>query len=169
MPVVRIPRFQDEERVSEYYVAAARQEITFPGLMQCISITGYHVGRLLGTHISPGATSDEVVEHFRILTTECGDHFPTWYVAGQFQNHFATPKAVMNSWDNVRKTLRANLGSNSAHYVFDTSSLTATEHWPGIDVRAQLVNGEPKFSFARALGRRDKPFSHLAHWYFNRL
>jgi len=168
--VKKIEAFADSARVPEYVVGAAQREITYPGLSQCISITGYHVGRVLGTHISPGSTAEEIKEHFRLLSTECGDHFPTWYIAGQFRKHFATSKAVMSSMDKFRKTVRKELGKDATYYVFDTSTLTESEGWSfGIDIRATLTNGEPKFSFAKFGGRRDKPFSNLAAWYFNRL
>ena len=170
MRVTKITSFSETASIPEYVVGAAQQQITFPGLSQCISITGYHVGRLLGTHISPGSSSAEIDEHFRVLTAECGDHFPEWFIAGQFQKHFATPKAVMGSMDKFRKTARAKLGQNTTLHVFDTSTLTETEGWSfGLDIRANLVDGEPRFSFAKFGGRKDKPFHPLARWYFKRL
>ena len=170
MRVTKIENFADTARVPEYVVGAAAREITYPGLSQCISITGYHVGRVLGTHISPGSTTEEIGEHFRLLSTQCGDHYPAWYIAGQFQKHFATAKAVMSSMDKFRKTVREGLGTDATYYVFDTSALTESEGWSfGIDIRARLVNGEPKFSFAKFGGRLDKAFNNLAVWYFTRL
>ena len=170
MRVTKIEEFAESARVPEYVVGAAQSEITYPGLSQCISITGYHVGRLLGTHISPGSTKDEIAEHFRLLSTDCGNYYPTWYIAGQFTKHFATASAVMNTMDKFRKTVRKALGKDATYYVYDTSLLTESEGWSfGIDIRATLVGGEPKFSFAKFGGRRDKPFSDLATWYFMRL
>lgn len=170
MRVTRITGFGESASIPEYVVGAAQQQLTYPGLSQCISITGYHVGRLLGTHISPGSSAAEIDEHFRALTTDCGAHYPVWYIAGQFQKHFATPKAVMGSMDKFRKTARAKLGRDATLRVFDTSSLTESEGWSfGLDIRARLVDGEPVFSFAKFGGRRDKAFHSLARWYFNRL
>ena len=169
MRVKKIQSVAESASIGEYVVGAAQREITYPGLVQCISITGYHVGRLLGTHISPGSTADEIVEHFRLLTTDCGDHYPAWYIAGQFKEHFATPKAVMSSMDKFRKTAREKLGKDSALYVFDSSTLKESEHWNwGIDIRATLVDGAPKFSFAKGSGAK-KRFYNLAGFYFNRL
>ena len=170
MRVTKIAEFGESARVPEYVVGAAQREITYPGLSQCISITGYHVGRVLGTHISPGCTAEEVKEHFRLLSTSCGNHYPTWYIAGQFTKHFATPKAVMGSMDKFRKTVRKELGSDATYHVFDTSSLTETEGWSfGIDIRAELQNDGLKFGFAKFGGRRDKAFHNLALWYFKRM
>lgn len=170
MRVKLINGFPPSARITEYLVGAAQEEITYPGLSQCISITGYHVGRILGTHISPGSTQEEIDEHFRLLTTACGDHYGVWYIAGQFRNHFATPKAVMSSMEKLRQTTREKLGNNSALHVYDTSALTQTEGWSwGLDIRATLVEGEPKFAFAKFGGGQDKRFKNLALWYFDRL
>lgn len=170
MAVVKISNFAESASINEYYVGAAQRVVTYPGLIQCISITGYHIGRIMGTHISPGSSADDISEHFRILTTECGAHYPVWYIAGQFREHFATPKAVMNSMDKFRKMAREKLGKSSTLYVFDTSDLKEEAGFTyGIDIRATLVDGEPKFGFAKKGGRPDKPFKNLAVWYFDRL
>lgn len=170
MRVTKIVPFVDSASVPEYVVGAAQREIVYPGLQQCISVTGYHVGRVLGTHISPGATVEEIKAHFRLLSTDCGEHYSSWYIAGQFKNHFVTPKAVMSSMDKVRKTLREELGKDATYYVFDTSTLSDSLGYTyGIDIRASLVGGALKFGFAKSGGRRDKAFNNIAVWYFNRL
>ena len=170
MRVTSIPTFAATASIPEYVFGAAQQEITYPGLSQCISITGYGVGRLVGTHISPGSTVDEIDAHFSLLRDASTNCQPTWYIAGQFTKHFATAKAVMNTWDKFRKTVRTKLGDASAYYVFDTSKLTEEAGWSfGLDIRATLVDGAPKFCFAKFGGRKDKPFKNLALFYFNRL
>lgn len=170
MRVKKIDAFGDTVSVREYVAGAAQRQITYPGLAQCISITGYHVGRLLGTHISPGSTADELDEHFRLLNDELGDHYSTWYLAGQLQEHFATSSAIMNSVDKLRKTVRSRLGKDATYYLLDTTSVTNALHSNyGIDIQATLVGGEPKFGFAKALGRKDKQFTPITAWYFNRL
>lgn len=170
MPVEKIPTCEPHASIPEYVVGEAQRQITYSSISFCITITGFDIGRLLGTHISPRATHDEVNEHFRILTTECGAHYPQWFIAGQFKNHFAHPKAVMKSLDDLRNMARAQLGNDAELFVFDTSQLTELMEWGfGLDLRVTLRGNKPHFSFAKAFGAKDQPFKELLHWYFNRL
>lgn len=170
MRVTKISEALDSAYIFEYNVGNGQREVTYPGLQQCISVTGYSAGGVLGTHISPGATADEIKEHFRLLRTECGSYYPTWYVVGQFQEHFDTPNAIMSSMEEVRKTLRKRLGRDDTYYVLDTSTLSQSLHYTyGIDIRASLISGELSFGFAKSGGSRDKSFKSFNSWYFNRL
>lgn len=170
MAVERIDTIADKTIINEYYVGAAQRQVAYPGLEQCLSVTGSTTSRVVGTHISPGSSKDDIKEHFQILTSEFGDCNPEWYIAGQVSKHFATAGAVLSSMDQVRKTARKELGKTSDIYLFDTSDLTRTEHWTyGIEIRATLSGGSLKFSFARSGGRPDRPFHNLPGWYFNRI
>lgn len=167
MAVKKITGFADSVSVLEYTAGSAQREITYPGLQQCISITGRHNGVILGTHISPGASSDDIEEHFDLLQTGFGPVYPEWYIAGQFQNHYTTPKAVMGSPEAFRKTVRKHLGKTATFYVFDTSALAdSIGNW-GINIRAELVGNEPKFSFRKAMGKAD--YQSFSLWYFSKM
>jgi hypothetical protein len=166
--VQKIADFGDTASVTEYLAGAAQRQITYPGLQQCISITGYHVGRVLGTHVSPGATSDELDEHFRLLSSECGDHWDIWYVAGQLQNHFSTSTAIINSLGKLRQTLHTKLGKDATYYLFDTSNLSNDLAGWGVDVRATLVGTKVEFAVAK-WPSRNANFMPLNVWHFKRL
>ncbi|QDT62658.1 hypothetical protein SV7mr_52080 [Stieleria bergensis] len=170
MRVTSIPRITESISISEYVFGAAQRQITYPGLAQCISVTKFSGGLLRGTHISPGSSPDEVKEHFRLLNAGSVGQYSDWYVIGQFQEHFRTANAVMGNMSSLRQTLRKRLGKGNTFYTFDTSALTASENWAfGIDIRATQQNYKLEFSFAKAFGRPDKPFSKLSDWYFTKI
>jgi hypothetical protein len=160
---------QERQEVPEYTVGVARKEIVYPGLAQCISITAYDQGRLIGTHISPGSTEEELEEHFTLLKEASENRVLTWYVAGQFENHFKTPKAILSSRDVLERTVQDKLGRQSTYYMFDTSLVAQEIGGFGIDLLASIVNVQLKFGIAKAFGPKKKTFRNIALWFFTRI
>ena len=151
MSVTALPGFPKTQIIKEFCVGAAQKYIKYPGLQQCISLTGYHVCGLLGAHISPGSSAEEIDEIFQILRTGGGANYLTWYVVGQFQEHFVHTKVGWNSMTNIGKALRKQLAKNAAYYAFDTSKIVLDNDFSwGVDVRAKLDAPEVDFAYAQA-------------------
>ena len=159
----------ERQYVPEYTVGVARKEIVYPGLAQCISVTGYYQGRLIGTHVSPGCTAEELDDHFAMLRTESESQALSWYVAGQFRNHFQTSKAIMDSRDALERTVQGQLGQHCTFHLFDTSAVALEIGGFGIDLLASIVNAQVKFGIAKAFGSKQKTFKNIALWYFTRI
>lgn len=162
MSVTALTGFPRTQIIKEFCVGAAQKYIRYPGLQQCISLTGYHVCGLLGAHISPGSSAEEIDEIFQILRTGGGANYMTWYVVGQFQEHFVHTKVGWNSMTAIGKALRKQLAKNAGYYALDTSKIVTDNDFSwGVDVRATRAPPEVDFAWAQAFSD-NKTFTPMA-------
>jgi len=158
MTVKALPGFTPSQSVFEYCVAAAQDELVYPGILQCISITGYSVGGLIGTHVSPGATEEDLQNTFQILRSGAGRNFDTWYVVGNFTKHFTYIKVPW--WNTARKiksALRKNLSKSAKYWAFNTDTIEGSGSGFGIDVIATRGASGVEIAYAKASRQGDKP------------
>lgn len=170
MPIRALPGFPETQIAYEYCVGAAQKAFEYPGILQCLSLTGHHVAGLLGTHISPGATKADMDDTFGILRSGGGANYLAWYVVGNFQKHFVYTKVGWTSKANIAKALRGYLNKNANFYVFDTTEL-AKIHGSGlgIDIHATHAASGVDFAYARAGGKKPKPTTAIAFADFSRI
>ena len=152
MTVVAMPGFPATQHVGEYCVAGAQDKIVYPGIQQCISVTGFSVFGLLGTHISPGASEADIAKTFEILRSGGAANYPMWYVVGNFDEHFNHTKVGWNSTARIVKAMRKNVAGSATWQVCDTSRL-ASEFSFGIDIHATRGTFGVSFAYAKAFSR----------------
>lgn len=152
-----MPGFPDTQNVYEYCVAAAQKQMVYPGIQQCISITGFSVFGLLGTHVSPGATADEIDKTLEILKTGGGANYPNWYIVGNFSNFFNYTQVGWNSFAKIASALRKNLSKKATYLVFDTSDISNSVGSWGIDILATRNTFGVDFAYAKGSGPSPKP------------
>ena len=150
MRITSIPGFPETQSIPEYRVAAAQEKLVFPGVQQCISVTGFSVFGLLGTHVSPGATAEEIEKTFEILRSGGGQNYPIWYVVGNFREHFNYTKVGWNATRKIVKALRENLSKGATYLVFDTSDIANAVGGFGIDIHATRTTFGVDFGYAKA-------------------
>ena len=152
MPVVAMPGFPATQRVGEYCVAGAQDKIIYPGIQQCISVTGFSVFGLLGAHISPGAKEADIARTFEILKSGGGANYPLWYVVGNFEEHFVHSKVGWTSAAKIVKAMRKNLAKNATWEVCDTSRIASAFSF-GIDIHAARNDFGVDFCYAKAFSQ----------------
>ena len=162
MTVQALQGFPDSQMCFEYTVGAARNEFLYPGIQQCISLTGFNVSGLLGTHISPGSSTLDIDKTFNVLRSGGGANYPDWYIVGQFEEHFKHTKVNWNSIDKIVKSLRKNLSKTANLHFFDTSPIVKREGWSwGIDIKAERAVFGIDFSYAKPGGLNTKLFTSM--------
>ena len=162
MAIYTLPGFPDSQTCVEYAVGVSRKKFLYPGVAQCLSLTGFNVSGLLGTHISPGSTRLDIEGIMRALRAGGGENFPDWYIVGQFQEHFQHSRINWTSIKNIVKDLRKQLGKKANFYVFDTSPIVEKHDWAwGIDIQAEHTPFAAKFSYAKAKGPQSQPFTAI--------
>lgn len=162
MAIRTLPGFPESQTCLEYMVGAAHKKFMYPGIQQCISLTGFNVAGLLGAHISPGSSKLDIDAILRALRSGGGENYPDWYIVGQFQEHFKYSKVKWNSLDKIVNDLRKQLGKKANFYAFDTGDIVKRQKWSwGIDIQAEHTPFEAKFSYAKAGGARTKAFTPI--------
>lgn len=160
MAIVSMPGCPPSQSLVEYTVGAAQNECIYPGILQCLSITGFSVHGLLGTHVSPGISEDDLDMTFNVLRSGGAIGFPMWYVVGNFPKHFADIKIKKwNSMTKIAKEIRSRLNKSASIYMFDVSSLPNSSSGFGLDIFARHGVHGVAFSYGRAgrSGRQQAP------------
>ena len=162
MTIKTLPGFPESQNCVEYTVGAAQKEFIYPAIQQCISLTGFNIGGLLGTHISPGSSAEDVEQLLNALRSGGGANYPDWYIVGQFQEHFKYTKVKWTSIEKIVKTLRMKLSKTANFYAFDTSPIVSKNRWNwGVDIKANRAPFGVNFSYAKSGGAKTKPFKPI--------
>lgn len=159
MRVKAKPDFADSQSICEYVVASARRRCVYPGIIQCVSLTGLRPDAgLLGTHISPGASQEEIDKTFEILITGGAANCTKWYLVGNFQQHYQYTKVGWTSQQKIAKAMRQHFGKQPSYYSIDTSELVKELGYSwGIDIYADFNTTEVVFSQTKAASRSTLP------------
>ena len=150
---------QADQSLIEYTVGKALQTCIYPGIAQCFAIAGWTQSAMLCTHVSPGATKDDIANTFASLRGMGGDVVMYWYVVGPFHQHFAVAKAQWRSVNDIKKTFQSEFKNKAAaHFVLDASAerntkvldpgFTIPRTFNGIDVRAEHRGWESMIWFS---------------------
>ena len=154
MAIIALPGFPDKQIAPEYCVGAAYDTFVYPGIQQCLTLTGFHVAGMLGTHISPGITAQELAKTFEILRAGGGGQYLSWYLVGMFDEHFKHSKVGWNSTKNIAKTLRKELRKTANFYAYDTTQAAKDNNWTwGVSVYAKKKTFEVEVSYAKSGGQ----------------
>ena len=107
----------------EYVIGKAFQTCTYPGIRQCIAIAGRRQSFMICTHVSPGATAQDISDTFGHMRDLGGTWVSSWYVVGPFDIHFSTASAQWKSAQNIRDTFKKEFSDASAdHWILDVSA-----------------------------------------------
>jgi len=150
---------QANQSLIEYTVGKAFQTCLYPGIAQCFAVAGWTQSAMLCTHVSPGATKDDIASTFASLRGMGGDEVMYWYVAGPFNEHFAVAKAQWRSVNDIKKTFRSEFKNKAAtHFVLDATAerntkvldpgFTIPRTFSAIDVRAEHRGWESMIWFS---------------------
>lgn len=155
-----------DQSLSEYTVGKASQTCVYPGIAQCFAIAGWTESGILCTHVSPGATKDDIASTFASLRDMGGSEVMYWYVVGPSAQHFAVAKAQWRSVKNIKETFKREFNNKTAvHSILDATAerntkvtdpgFTIPRTFSGIDVRAEYRGWESMvwFSYKEASPR----------------
>jgi len=148
-----------DQSLPEYHVGKAYSTCVYPGIAQCFAIAGWTQSAMLCTHVSPGATKDDMEATFASLRDMGGDTAMYWYVAGPFSEHFAVAKAQWRTVKAIKKTFQKEFKNKAAaHWILDASDeRNTTRIYPGttipsrfssIDIRAEHRGWESMIWFS---------------------
>jgi|GEM_PF-2501355 len=144
----------------EYTVGKASATCIYPGIAQCFAIAGWTPSGMLCTHVSPGATGDDLDATFQALLGMGGAHATSWYVVGPFTDHFAVKKAQWRSSRAISKAFDAALGKKSTadRFILDVTvdrrqqvleqGFTIPRTFNSIDIRAEHRGWESLIAFS---------------------
>jgi hypothetical protein len=157
--------------VCEYTVAMALNSITYPGIMQCITLTAYGPGPLLGAHISPGASQDQNRKVYKQLKDWGALHTKTWYVVGNIKVFFAPPgdDTRWKSYADIITDLVTHFGGEEIApaalevYTCDTSDIAAHYSQGAIDITVTHGDVGPTFSYINTYSGGMPKVPHQIH------
>ena len=124
MAVIAKQGFPEHVSLSERYVGHAQISITYPGMIDCVCVTGYSSAGLLGTHVSPGEDEAELRETLRLLSMAGGKSCSAWTLVGHFSKHLVNTRvAWWNTREKIAKALRASIDKSAVIQLFDSGAL----------------------------------------------
>jgi hypothetical protein len=114
------------------------QTCVYPGIAQCFAIAGWTESGILCTHVSPGATKDDIASTFASLRDMGGSEVMYWYVVGPSAQHFAVAKAQWRSVKNIKETFKREFSNKTAvHSILDATAERNTK-----DHRSRLYHSQ---------------------------
>ena len=128
MPIVAKNDVPAVQTLREREVGHALQQVHYPNMIDCLSVTGYIGGAsgLLGTHISPGEDDGELTETLRLLAMAGGRACTGWRGVGNFTRHVANTRVPRwKSRSRIIQALREAVGTSAQTKTCDTTSLYA--------------------------------------------
>lgn len=136
MRTTAMPGYKEVQSVTEYYVASAEKKIEYPGIQQCLTITGSTPFGLIGAHVSPGSTREELDGSLTILKSGGIKASSAIYIVGNFDQHFTSSGGIWKSKAQIAKEVRKGLGTNVPIEMFNTSPLSNAAGGWGVDIHA---------------------------------
>lgn len=158
--IMSIPKRGASVKVPEYAVGTATSDIVYPGIAQCITVTGWHPTYLVGAHISPGADADFRETTLGYLEKLGGKHILFWYVVGNFREFFTHTRVgsktaieghARKEWaqaSDVVDALRKEMDKQAVYTVADTTVIADKVDGYGIDIRATHAPSGVEFEYA---------------------
>ena len=158
MPDVQLVAEANNQRLVEYTVGKASNTCIYPGIAQCFAIAGRRHSFMACTHVSPGATAENISDTFKYLREIGGNWVSSWHVIGPFVDHFNCTTAAWKSVQDIRATFTAEFGDTGAdHWILDVSKqrhtsvledgFTIPTEFGSIDVKAELATADNKIRF----------------------
>ncbi|TDL84355.1 hypothetical protein [Meridianimarinicoccus aquatilis] len=146
------------QNLGEYEVGKAGVSCLFPGIRQCFAIAGRRQSSMVCTHVSPGATPQQMSDTFAFLREIGGNWVTSWHVIGPFVDHFNTSNALWKSVQDIRGTFKSEFGETGAnHWILDISKqrhtpvleegFTIKTEFGKVDVKADLDTAANKIRF----------------------
>lgn len=158
MPDIVLVEERNDQRLVEYTVGKAGQSCIYPGIAQCFAIAGRRHSFMTCTHVSPGATAQNISDTFRYLRDIGGNWCTSWHVIGPFGDHFNHSAAQWKSVQDIRDTFKSEFGETGAdHWILDVTKqrhtpvleegFTIPTSFGSIDVKAELDTTANKIRF----------------------
>ncbi|MFT6675413.1 MAG: hypothetical protein ACJAVM_001605 [Sulfitobacter sp.] len=158
MPDVQLVTESNNLRLVEYSVGKTAGSCVYPGIAQCFAIAGRRQSFMACTHISPGATAENISDTFKYLREIGGNWATSWHIIGPFVDHFNCTTAQWRSVQDIRDTFKTEFGDTGAdHWILDVSTqrhtrlveegFTLSTEFGSIDVKAELATADNKIRF----------------------
>ncbi|MCP5087321.1 MAG: hypothetical protein GY952_11025 [Rhodobacteraceae bacterium] len=158
MPDVQLVTEANNQRLVEYTVGKAMSACVYPGIAQCFAIAGRRQSFLTCTHVSPGATAENISDTFKYLREIGGTWVSSWHVIGPFSDHFNCTTSQWKSVQDIRQTFNTEFGDTGAnHWILDVTKqrhtpvleegFTIKTEFGSIDVKAELATVDNKIRF----------------------
>lgn len=162
-------RIKDEgslpnQSLVEYAVGEATASCLYPGIAQCFAVAGWTQSKIIGVHVSPGFTKEEMAAAFALLKAKGGDTVMHWYIVGPFQEHFAVGKAQWRSERDIKKSFKTHLANPAAsHLILDATAerntmrplepgITIPSRFSSIDIRIVVRGITMAFEYGTRMG-----------------
>ena len=130
----------------EYRVGKAGSTCLYPGIAQCFAIAGWRQTSMICTHVSPGATEQDMTDTFAVMRELGGNWVTDWYVVGPFSHHFLPSYAIWKSVQKIGETFDKEFqGCAASRWILDATSqrdakvMIDGHAWnlSGLDIKAQ--------------------------------
>lgn len=129
MAIITVPD-GNEISLPEFRVGKAGQTCLCPGIMQCFSVVGWRTSGLVGMHVSPGFTQQDMTDAFAVLREKGGNWVSDWYITGPFNEHFAVTRAVWRSANDIAQTFDTEFpGSTANRWILDCTAQRNEKTW----------------------------------------
>jgi len=171
----------NDQSLPEYRIGKAMQTCIYPGIRQCFAIAGRRQSFMICTHVSPGATAEDISETFEHMRALGGTWVSSWYVVGPFAEHFGTPNAQWKSVQDIRNRFKEKFRDASAdHWILDVSAqrnrkmvlegmtLAATTGYLNIKAERETDGNGIDFSYKGDIGPYKNTWSPLYSGSFSR-
>lgn len=160
---VNLPGFVGERKIVEYCAGVAQNEIEYPGIAQCISITGLTTAGMIGAHISPGSTRKNMDDLLQMLRSGGIKTSIAIYVVGNFDEHFSTSNAIWKQKKQMIKELRSTLDTRTVIYSCNTSQFLQNVGGHSLNIWATRQPTSIQFTYRARTGENRVAPSQLIH------
>jgi hypothetical protein len=155
----------NELKLGENNVGKATSTAIYPGIQQCFAVAGLKHNAILGAHVTPFTTAEDLDAIFAELGKLGGTEIEHWYVIGPFDDHFAISKAQWRCENDIKQTFRSSFPKNGSatHWILDCSTerhgLREVDQWGdggvtkvmapmvGIDIKLVVRGNDRAFSY----------------------
>jgi hypothetical protein len=97
---------------------------------------------MICTHVSPGATTQDISDTFGHLRDLGGNWVTSWHIVGPFTDHFNTSSAQWKSVQDIRNTFATEFGDTGAdHWILDISK----QRHKSVDCKSEGFSGEFRY------------------------
>jgi hypothetical protein len=122
MAPMRLAKGSTKVVIREEYVGSASEDICYPGISSCISITGVAPAGLVGAHITVSTELDLVDQIMQAMRTGGGSSCVSFYVIGAFVKFKSNTKtAAIDTRKKISQKIKSGINDKAVVSFYDTS------------------------------------------------
>jgi hypothetical protein len=135
----------EQLKVFESSTASADRKVAYPGILQCITLTGVTSTGLVGAHISPGQSPESIRDQCGYLNELGASRCLDWYLVGNIMIHASCSQAKDKGWvstGSIVQHLKSELETAAPFYAYDTSLEASSTGitGAGLTIAAELID-----------------------------